>query len=153
MLITNFITMTDNETINYPKVNFEGDSCFIDGKEVTDPYVVRRAYMFTLAPEIRLRDYRPRSQKSMSEEFITRPGDVFTVKSFYRQLLTNSIMVEVSNENTKEDFVMIFPNKTGSWSLFKSINETAGRRVMYQLDGQDPVPFENSTPYKIRFNN
>ena len=91
-----------------------------------------------------------RTQKSMATEFITKPGDVFTIKS-NRGVICDTITVQVTNDETAESFYLGYRNELDAWKHLKRINEIAARRVMYQLDDDEPIDFVECIPYRHRF--
>ena len=88
--------------------------------------------------------------RTMKKQFVTRPGDVFTIK-VRSNLLSNVIDVEVKNERVGENFTLTFKNAEDSWDLFKKLNDMLARKVFYKVDDEEPIPFEDSPPYKSRF--
>jgi len=91
-----------------------------------------------------------RSQKSMSEKFVTSPDDVYIIKSS-TGVLANTISVNVINNKTEEDFMISFKNIFQSWKVLKQLNEMTSRAVLFQIDNNDPLNYEDCFPYKARF--
>ena len=95
-----------------------------------------------------------RTQESITKDlrtgnFVTSPGDIFIVKHT-SNLISNSIVVELKNGN--ENFYFGLPNKIEAWNFLKELNEIGGRKVLYQIDDNEPFDFADSMPYKYRFN-
>lgn len=63
-----------------------------------------------------------RTQETMSENFVTKPGDVFAIIG-HEGVISNTIEVRVTNDNTKENFTLTFSNVIESWKLFKMLSE------------------------------
>jgi len=91
-----------------------------------------------------------RSQQTMSKEFITKPGDVFTIKS-WKGLISNTISVNVTNEKHNEEFWLSFVNELKAWKFLKKLNRMGARTVLFQTNNDKPIPFEKSIPYISRF--
>ena len=63
-----------------------------------------------------------RTQKTMEQDFTTKPGDVFTIKA-HSNIICNTITVAVFNGRTCEDFFLTLPNKIQTWLLLKQLSE------------------------------
>lgn len=96
-----------------------------------------------------------RTQETIQEslkagKFISIPGDIYTVKGS-SNMLSNSLTLHLVN--SQESIYFGLPNELDAWKFLKSLNETGGRKVYYQIDNNEPINFEDSLPYKYRFSN
>ena len=91
-----------------------------------------------------------RNQETMSKNFTVLRGDTLTIKATPGQI-TNNVLVLITNERTNEEFWMCFNNVFETWDMFKTIDESEDRQVLYHLDGQTILPLKESFPYHIRF--
>jgi hypothetical protein len=87
-------------------------------------------------------------------EFITAPGDVFTLKLPIGSMF-GTLLIHVTNDGTKENSIktdeyLIMYNRTESWALLNQVAETGGRQVLVQGRGREPMAFKESTCYKDR---
>ena len=124
--------------------------------EVTDPKMIEIVELM-LNPPVYVKDFRPRSHKSMAENFIVRPFDTFTIIQ-RRGMISDSIEVQVTNEETKENFRIGMINRNESWKTLKKIHEMGNRHVQVQVPDEDEhlygttlVSYEESMPYVARF--
>lgn len=83
--------------------------------------------------------------------YITNPNDVITILHS-TGIISSSIDIKFSNESTgeKAGYGSLI-NKKETWNILKEFNEIGGRKVLYQIDNNEPIPFEDSAPYKHRF--
>lgn len=95
------------------------------------------------------------TQKTVFERLIetniTKPGDTIIIHS-NRGVLSNSIDCTFSNEVSGEaSEKTCIDNIKSNWAWLKRLNGIGGRKVMYQVDIDTLIPYEESTPYKYRF--
>jgi hypothetical protein len=88
-----------------------------------------------------------RSHETMSQEFITKPGDKFIVK--LQGGLSSSIPLQVVNEKTGEDFYLGMKNCLAAWKELVKIDNIGARSVVVETDGGE-VPYKESLPFKAR---
>lgn len=91
-----------------------------------------------------------RKTRVKNGRFLTKPGDVITVK-ICSYSLSSSISIELANRQTGERLFDTIPNWLAAWEWLKSVNEIGGRDVVVQTNDQEPIPFEESAPYLYRF--
>lgn len=93
-----------------------------------------------------------RSQETMSKDFFTRPGDVFTIVS-HEGTISSTIAVRVTNENTGEDFHLGLKNELKAWKLLKTLSDF--RSVIYErhtYEGEiQSCNYTDSAPFLHRF--
>jgi len=82
--------------------------------------------------------------------FMTVPGDVYILKHT-SNVISDSLTIELINKRDDEQVIFGLPNNIKSWQFLKGLNEIGNRIVLYQIDEEEPFPFEESTPYKYRF--
>ncbi len=92
-----------------------------------------------------------RNQESMRKNFISCPGDKYTIKGS-SNCISNSITVMVSNSGREEKFFITMRNNLDAWKMLKKLDDMGGRTVLDQIDNNAPIPFKDSMPYKHRFN-
>jgi hypothetical protein len=97
-----------------------------------------------------------RTQKSIMNDlvnchFTSTPNDIMTIKHS-SGIISDTIAINLSNADTQEDIDFCVINKLDAWKWLKAINDCPARKVLYQVDKHTPVPFEESAPYKHRFN-
>ena len=91
-----------------------------------------------------------RTAKSIKQNLITCPGDVFTIKG-NSNCISDSLTILIENKDREESFLKSWPNRLPVWKLLKQLNKMGGRTVLNQMDDNKPEPFEKSLPYKARF--
>jgi len=91
-----------------------------------------------------------RSQETMKNQFITAPGDVFTIKS-HKNCISDSLTILVTNKNTEESFYLSAPNRIEAWKLLLQLDNMGGRSVFLQFGDDEPIPYKQSDAYKYRF--
>lgn len=99
-----------------------------------------------------------RTQEMIHEElrngsFVSYPGDVFIVKHS-SGMISNSLSIEAHNDHPVHGYKTFWfglPNELNAWKFLKQINEMGGRKVLYQIDENEPFPFEQSVAYRYRF--
>lgn len=124
-------------------------SYFVNGIETTDAKMIEILEMMA-NPPVYVKDFRPRSQKTMAKDFIVRPFDNFEILHS-SGVISSSIGIHVTNSETKEDFYLGMDNKLEAWKLLKRIHEMGNRNVSYKIDDNEPFPYEESEAYKYRF--
>jgi len=95
-----------------------------------------------------------RTQESIYEDlrtgnFVTKPGDVYILEHT-SACLSDSLDIKLVNRG--EEIYFGLPNNIKAWNFLKQLNEIGGRRVLYQVDDNEPINLEDSQPYKYRFN-
>lgn len=93
-----------------------------------------------------------RTAKTMQESFITKPGDIFTVKGS-KNCISSSITVEVANKGNNELFNITLSNTLPAWQMLLKLDNMGGRSVFNQHGDDAPIPFKESMSYKHRFIN
>lgn len=91
-----------------------------------------------------------RTAESFKQNLITCPGDVFTIKGT-SNCISDSLTILIENKDRGESFLNSWPNRLEVWKILKRLNEMGGRKVLNQMDDNEPEPFEDSLPYKVRF--
>lgn len=76
-------------------------------------------------------------------------GDTMTIKSA-SGVICNTITLNLKNEENEENITFCLPNKIGVWKYLKDVLQFS--QVMYQIDGNEPIKYQDSEPYKARFN-
>ncbi len=80
--------------------------------------------------------------------FITAPKDVFTLMHT-SGLISDSLSIKINRSG--KTFYFGLKNNIESWTLLKKLNEMGARTVLYQIDNETPIAFEDSYPYRYRF--
>lgn len=83
-------------------------------------------------------------------KFESVPQDVMTIKSC-SNMICNTIDIHLTNAQSGDDCYFCISNKLDAWKWLKQINEVEARSVLYQIDDNNPIKFEESLPYKSRF--
>jgi hypothetical protein len=90
------------------------------------------------------------------KSFTSHPGDVMTIKST-SNMISNSIAIHITNDGMTSqasiitDEYLTLTNRIEAWELLKRCNEIESREVMYQIDDNTPIKYEDSIPYEYRF--
>jgi hypothetical protein len=82
--------------------------------------------------------------------FNTAPGDVFTIETV-EGMISSTLFIHLTNEEVGTDTRFGLKNCQEVWEWLKSMNEMGGRQVLHKHGKADPVAFEDSPGYKIRF--
>lgn len=99
----------------------------------------------------RTQDSIRESLSKKGKSFVSIPGDKMVVAG-HRNMLSSSLTILLINEEREENVWFSIDNSLPAWKWLKAINEVEAREVVYKVDDDPEIPFENSAPYKYRFN-
>jgi hypothetical protein len=82
--------------------------------------------------------------------FHTAPGDVLTIET-EEGMISSTLFIRLTNSELGTDTRFGLKNSKAVWEWLKSFNERDERQVLHKHGKEDPVAFEDSPGYKIRF--